>query len=355
MKKHLAMTMVLMMLLGALAGCGGAASQGADAAASGADSAGASAGGAAGASAASNPPAPAGAADSRIPLSIGTGASTGTSYFVGAALAEVFNKYSEKYVLSAEATGGTSENIGLLGQGAIELGICASPDVADAYNGIYGYEGKKTPNLRMAMGGHTHYMHFMALRGSDVKTFSDFQGKKIAYAPSAWQMRKALLAGWGFEENRDYTAQYAPHADNAESLKDGLIVAWGFDAGIPNSTVSDLATTNGVQFIPLLPDEFERIHEMFPYYEYGAIPGGTYPGVSEDSPCLIFPTTISTQADAPEDFVYELVKIITSHTDEFGAIHPSGYEYTPEAVVKGYDLEMLHPGARRYYEEMGWL
>ncbi|MDR1194275.1 MAG: TAXI family TRAP transporter solute-binding subunit, partial [Peptococcaceae bacterium] len=203
MRKHLAITIALTALLVISAGCGG----------NGASSGGASAGNA--------PGAPAGAggtvsnsADARIPVSIGTGASTGTFYFIGAALAEVFNKYSEKYVLSAEATGGTSENIGLLGQEAIELALCASPDIADAYEGIYGYEGKQTPSLRVVMGGHTQYLHFLTLKGSNIQYFDDFKGQKIAYAPSAWQMRKMLLAGWGFEENRDYTAQYAPHADN---------------------------------------------------------------------------------------------------------------------------------------------
>lgn len=289
------------------------------------------------------------------PISMGTGPTTGGYYFVGAAIAEVFAKYNQDFTITTEATGGTPENIGLCNQEAVEMAMANAGDVADAIAGVGPYKGRMTPNVRIMMAGHKNYVQFITMASSDVKSFADIKGKKIGYNVGANIMHKTFDGAFGWKEGVDFKCQFAPQADNSESIKDGQIAAFGFDAAKPNSTVADLATTHNIRLLPMPQDLFTKIHAKYPFFIYDVIPAGTYNGVNEDVPCLSVPALIITYANADEEFVYQMTKLLNEHADEVAKIIPAGAEYKKETALSAFDHQYLHPGARKYYEEAGML
>ena len=57
-------------------------------------------------------------------------------------------------------------------------------------------------------------------------------------------------------------------------------------------------------------------------------------------------------ADQDEDLVYRITKTIYENRESVTAKHPAGRAINPKNVVRDTGTE-FHPGAIRYYQEMG--
>ncbi|CAM9947772.1 unnamed protein product, partial [Chrysoparadoxa australica] len=64
------------------------------------------------------------------------------------------------------------------------------------------------------------------------------------------------------------------------------------------------------------------------------------------------PNLLVTTADTPEDVVYEVVKTMYENLPFLRSVHGSLNDLSPENALKGITVP-LHPGAIRYYEEIG--
>ena len=291
----------------------------------------------------------------KVSFSIGTGSNTGTFYFIGAGMAELVNKYSGSFQATAEATGGTSENIGLVNNGNLQFGFAGAGDFHDARAGINGYVGKQSTNMKILMAGHYNVFQFLTLANSNVKSYSDLKGKKIGYPPSPWVMLNVFKSAFGWEKDKDFTVQYAPHADNAESLKDKKIAAMGWDAGLPTSIATDMSTSHDIKMLPITDEMWAKISAAYPYYVKTIIPAGMYGDVKEDIPTFGVPVLIIANDKVSDDMAYALTKAVLEHTEEFTKIHPSGSYYNLNGALNGVDTSLLHPGAAKYYKEKGKL
>ncbi|EWG98901.1 hypothetical protein Q427_27985 [Halomonas sp. BC04] len=59
---------------------------------------------------------------------------------------------------------------------------------------------------------------------------------------------------------------------------------------------------------------------------------------------------MSTELD--EEMAYQITRILFEHTDELIAVHPAANDTTVEFSVNSTPIA-FHPGALRYYEEVG--
>jgi len=82
------------------------------------------------------------------------------------------------------------------------------------------------------------------------------------------------------------------------------------------------------------------------------IPAGTYPGQEADVQTIAQPNFLATSADLPEEHVYLLTKTIYENLAFLQAIHPATKAMALESAIAGLPLP-LHPGAARYYQEVG--
>ncbi len=62
-------------------------------------------------------------------------------------------------------------------------------------------------------------------------------------------------------------------------------------------------------------------------------------------------TAICVKADLPDDFVYNLTKIIFDHKAELDTVHPQWTTTNKDTVAKDVPVP-LHPGAEKYYKEI---
>ena len=85
---------------------------------------------------------------------------------------------------------------------------------------------------------------------------------------------------------------------------------------------------------------------------YVTIAAGTYPGLDKDVNTIAQPNFLAVNATVDENHVYLLTKTMYENLPFLQAIHPATKAMAVESAMAGLPVP-LHPGAQRYYEEMG--
>jgi uncharacterized protein len=93
--------------------------------------------------------------------------------------------------------------------------------------------------------------------------------------------------------------------------------------------------------------------EVKPWNSAAEVPGGVYRGIELDIPTLGTRCVLLTTIEVPETRVYELVKAVFAHFEDFRRLHPALRELTPADLVPRGLAAPLHPGAERYFRETG--
>ena len=89
-------------------------------------------------------------------------------------------------------------------------------------------------------------------------------------------------------------------------------------------------------------------------YAPGVIPAGTYDGQTADVPTAAITNILVTRADLDDETVYRMTKALFENLDEMVAAHAAAKAIDIDSATKGLPIP-LHPGAERYYKEMGKL
>ena len=75
---------------------------------------------------------------------------------------------------------------------------------------------------------------------------------------------------------------------------------------------------------------------------------------SADVPTFGVKATLCTSADVSEDIVYAICKEVFDNLEDFKALHPAYAILTAESMLTGLSAP-LHPGAEKYFKEVGLL
>lgn len=290
---------------------------------------------------------------------IGTAGAGGTWYVVGSGIANVVSKHCPDIKMTASSTNGTVENMRLVSEGRIDIGMTQPPADYDAYNGINLYKDDPAPNLRFMCGGHYSIGHVVVPKNSPIKDISELKGKKVAIGVVGSGVRHFVgrgllrLAGLDLE---DITAVALNQEQTVDALKDGSVDAAVFSGGIPVPGLMNLAMVCDVRVLPIPPESIEKMRVIDPALwaalKYVTIPAGTYKGQEEDVISAGFITAFTVRDDVPEEIVYKILKTIDEYRDELIEVHPAGEEYTLEGLASGCCIDP-HPGAVKFFKEKG--
>ena len=91
-----------------------------------------------------------------------------------------------------------------------------------------------------------------------------------------------------------------------------------------------------------------------PAYLPAAIPAGTYEGQTKDVPAIAIQNFLVTRDGVSTDTVYRITKSMWENLDALVAAHSAGKAIKKENAMKGMPVP-LHPGAEKYYREVGIL
>ena len=285
---------------------------------------------------------------------IGTAGTSGTYYIAAAAMAKTISEKSQILNVIAQPTKGSMENINLTNAGDMEFGMSNADGPYFAYAGTGMYQKFGKQNIAGCMALYMSAGQMVALKNSGIKNYGDLRGKKVCLGPpgqTVVEMSKAILREYDIDPEKDIKPYFLAIDEGLQKLTDGEIDATFFVAGVPTSGLINAASQRELAFVDVSAEKIEAITAKMPYYSRYDIPGGTYRGMTEDAPTLKIVTELFARADLPEAVVYDFVKQAIDNVGDYRDSHVVCKEITAESAAKS--IIPLHPGAAKYYREVG--
>lgn len=293
-------------------------------------------------------------AESRT-LSIGSGNTGGVYYPLAGGLAQVLSHHVPGWQVTAEVTGGSIDNLKLVGSGRSDIGFAMADAAWDAYAGNDKFAGRKQP-LRTLMVLYPNRMHAVTIEGTGIATMKDLEGKRVSLgspggATEVWALR--ILDAYGMQDKIKRERLSVNESVNA--LKDRKIDAFFWGGGVPTAAVTDLAATPGVK-VRLLDhgDTVDALNKKYgPLYSRNTIPKSAYPGMAKDATNVNVWNVLVVNAAMPDDVAYAIVKTVFEHRADMIAVHKEFTTLSLDYQTKGASPIPFHPGAVRYFAEKG--
>ena len=289
-------------------------------------------------------------------INILTGGTSGVYYPIGVALSQLYGTGIEGSKTSVQATKASVENLNLLQAGRGELALALGDSVAAAYPGDID-AGFKTPldKIRVLASAYPNYIQIVANKESGIKTLADLKGKRISVgAPKSGTELNARsifkAAGLSYEDMGK--VEFLPYAESVELIKNRQLDATLQSSGLGMAAIRDLAATMAINFVEIPEDVIAKINN--PAYQHGVIPASTYEGQTTDVSTVAIQNLLVTQSGVSDDLAYQMTKIMFEHLDRLGNAHSAAKSISLEKATKNLPIP-LHPGAERYYKEVGAL
>lgn len=294
-------------------------------------------------------------------ITIGTGGVTGVYYPTGGAICRMMNKIKKQTNIkcTVESTGGSVYNVNAIRKGELDFGIAQSDVVYQAYNGEEKFKNKPYKGLRVVMSIHPELLTLVVRKDSGIKTFFDLRGKRINIGnPGSGNEAavKTLFSYCGRLKLKDIKAEQLKSSEAPDALKDKKIDGYFYMVGHPTANIKDAANSVAIDLISLdnVPAAQKLVKEK-PYYAWGVIPAGMYKGVDHPTKTYGVKAILVTSDKMDDKTVYCLTKTILDNFDQFKRMHPAYKSLTKKDLLKGFDLNMMHPGAKKAFKEAGLL
>lgn len=284
-------------------------------------------------------------------VSIATGGASGPYNVIGTSLAEIYNK---TYGVNSktQTTGASVENLNLLKQNKVEMAFVMSDSLTDALKGTGVFNNGKVENVQQIAALYPNYVQIVASKKSGIKNIEDLKGKRIAVGAQNSGVEvnaRTLLNGFGITYD-DVKVDYLGYAEAADALKGGKIDAAFLTSGIPNSSLMELQQGFDLQLVAINSEKIKDIAKDQSYFLALTIPKGTY-GNTEDIPTAAIMNALVVKSDLSDDDVYKLTKTFFDSLKTLANSHQAATEITLENAQNGL-VAPLHPGAKRYYDEV---
>jgi TRAP transporter TAXI family solute receptor len=289
-------------------------------------------------------------------LSIVTGGTGGIYYPLAGGFGSIIARELPGTTATAEVTGGSIDNMKLIGAGNADIAFTQVDTAVDALNGRDKFP-KKLPVRALAVM-YSNLMQIVTLDGNGVSSFADLKGKRVSTgAPGSGTeiFSFRLIEAAGLDKDKDMSRERLSAAESGNALKDKKIDAFLFVAGVPTSAIVDVGATPGVK-LQMIDHDFlvEKIRAKYgPVYSTAVIPKGSYPGQDKDSKVAAVWNIMSVVEDFPEDLAYQLTKIMLEKRDDLAKVHKAALGITIENQKLANAGIPWHKGALKYFAEKG--
>lgn len=291
-------------------------------------------------------------------------ASTGGTYHpVGTAistLSKIKLLPKQKFSLTAVNSAGSGANVQALGAGTADFAILQGLYGSYATTGT-GPVSEPQANLRsVTMLWQNVEQFVVAAEKASTGTVDDLKALKGMSMGMGKQnsgtlgSNKVLMSGLGLDIDTDFELVYAGYGPTTDALANGQAVGAGIPSGPPTGAITKLMASNEGKFtvLDVTADQLAAMDGGRNLWVPYTIAAGTYPGQAKDISTIAQPNFLAVNASVDEEHVYLLTKTMYENLGFLQAIHPATKAMAVEKAMAGLPAP-LHPGAMRYYKEMG--
>ncbi|MDB1122277.1 TAXI family TRAP transporter solute-binding subunit [Vibrio algarum] len=294
-------------------------------------------------------------------ITIGTGSVTGVYYPTGGAICKLVNKGRKTHNIrcSVESTGGSIYNINTMRAGELDFGVVQSDWQYHGYNGTSKFtEQGEYKKLRAMFSLHTEPFNIIARKDAGINGVADLQGKRVNIGNPGSGDRATMsvvMDAFGWTNDSFKLAAELKGSERSQALCDNKIDAFIYMVGHPNGSIKEATTSCDAELISATGPEIDKIVGENPYYTYTSLPEGTYRGTEGEIKSFGVAATMVTTTDVSDDVAYNLAKAVFENFATFKRLHPAFANLKKEDMVKAGLSIPLHPGAEKYYKEVGLL
>ena len=283
-------------------------------------------------------------------LTLGTASPGGVYYIYGEELAQIL---TEKLGIAVNPlpTQGTVHNVKLVDSGGLQLGMITMGVGLQGWNGTGDWTGgKQFRNMRALFPMYDTPFQAVALQRSGIAALAQLDNKRIGGGPrggTSGTYVPAILKVLGISAEISHGSWNAMITELLAGHHDAFLAV----IGAPMPAIQK-AEAEPFTFVDLSPEQIEAIRKAMPEFSPSKIAAGTYRFLERDHFTIGVYNFAIGRADLPDDLVYQLVKAVFENQPRLVKAHPAARDTLPQNLDKNTFLP-FHPGAARYYREIG--
>jgi len=297
------------------------------------------------------------------PYILTTATTGGTYYPVGVALATITKAQlyeTEGISLSAISSAGSAENIKLMRDNQAQFALLQGIFAAWAWNGD-GPISQPQPWLRSIGALWQNTDHFVLLTelttDGTIWDIDKLDGARFVLGARNSGAEKSgdhILKSLGIDYEDKLNLAYMGYGATANAIQDGTIVGMNIPAGPPVTGITRAFAMVGekLSLLSFTDADIEAINKTYPLWSRFVIPADTYPNQPEAIQGVAHPNILVVRDDIPEEEVYQITKTLWENLAALREIHKATRGVSLETALTGIGAP-LHPGAARYYREIG--
>ena len=217
-------------------------------------------------------------------------------------------------------------------------------------------------NLNLLMLYPYGQYHFAVRADSDIKVLDDLEGASIFLGPQGGGAYNAAK-GWiqsttGLVAGEDYEAIKANWQTGYQAFLDGKIDVYTNGCIDPCGQFIQFTETEDIRFLGPESHDGEAVDKFLGKFRYrDEIPAGMYSGQKNDGPVMSMNVAvgIGVRADLDEETVYQITKAFWDNVGQITSTAPWAKALDVSYAVTNIGAMTIHPGAARYYREVGVL
>lgn len=276
---------------------------------------------------------------------------------IGTAVANAANEAG----LNTTIQPATSPNqfIPYLNSGGIEFGVANLQEVNYAVTGEAWWNGVKNPELRVVGMLMPLVEAIFVRKDSDIMTVADLKGKPMTDGYTAQNtilpQLDAIYATAGMSRADVVPVNVPSVVAGADAFMAGDAVGFIFAHGAGKVREAD-ASVGGLRALPVADDSDAALaaaRKAWPTAFFKPMKAGSMPGILEDATYIAFPQVVFTHAGVPDDVVYAMAKAMYEGKKAMAATFPPFNAFNPDDMMGDPGVAEFHPGALRFFEEVG--
>ena len=260
-------------------------------------------------------------------------------------------------------TGSSTENVRLVAKSETEVGWAHSVAIADAFDGIAPYDdGGDYSNIGHLAAIHPAAIHVFASKSSGITSLADLNGKNIGFgsagSTSTVVAMQLLEQEYGITEESIVaaggTVAYSSNSDAITMLQDRQLDVYFSQSTYPSTDIAELETE--LTLVPIDQDKLEDFLASNDKWLPCTIPGGTYTNQPNDYQTLTSYVVCAVPQSMDEQQAYDMTKSMWENVQQIWDASADAKAFMSlDMATVCKDVVPLHPGAERYYKEVGVL
>lgn len=285
------------------------------------------------------------------------------------AFTDVVNKHAGDIEIQLNATGVATKHYVEATQGTVDL-FYSSPlmhvwmtNGTRVFQNIeHGLDVAKKASVLFNFKLATY--HVVTRADSGIRSIADFEGKTIFLGPpagAATVIAAGIVKGAsGLDGGKDFTVRKLPWGAGIDAFRNRQVSAMIQPGAIPSASIQQIALTTKIRLLGIPKDRLDSADARKLFASAGrtqdVIRPGTYGKNQVNTEDVITVGSwggIGIRSSTPDAIAYRLTKVFWENIDEVYKKAAAFRSAIRRENVFNQVASPLHPGARRYFEEIG--